>query len=40
MNQKNKADSIHRLNLYRVMLNKASKKPVEEILNSRDKEKR
>ena len=22
MNQKNKADSIHRLNLYRVMLNK------------------
>ena len=40
MNQKNKADTIHRLNLYRVRINKSGKKSTEEIPNNRDKEKR
>ena len=39
MNQKNKADSIHRLNLYRVLINKVRKKSTEKILDNSDKEK-
>ena len=40
MNQKNKADSIHRLNLYRVLINKVRKKSTKKILDNSDKEKR
>ena len=40
MNQKNKADSIDRLNLYRVLINKVRKKSTEKILDNSDKEKR
>ena len=40
MNQKNKADSIHRLNLYRVLINKAREKSIDKIPDNRDKEKR
>ena len=40
MNQKNKADSIHRLNLYSVLVNKVRKKSADKILDNSDKEKR
>lgn len=40
MKQKNKADTIHRLNLYRELINKAREKSTEEISDNRDKGKR
>ncbi len=40
MNQKNKADTIHRLNHYRVLINKTREKSTEKIPDNRDKEKR
>lgn len=40
MNQKNKADTIHRLNYYRVLINKTREKATEKIPDNRDKEKR